>query len=221
VASDEINARESVTYICSNCGYAARDFEPAVCAVCGAEPEQFQKLDKKAIESLIPLEGGVEIETTFDDVKLQWTADARSIVKAIPDGYQRRRARAQIEKNARVKKIPTITKDLVLEVTGETEHITQNLESRGTLNQTATDVGEEVLAQQEIIKDGKFRWTTEAVARLNRVPEGFMRKGTKKRMEACALKHDTDLITIAIAEEGIQDGLKMMEEMIKKQNEKK
>lgn len=213
VAKEELSAEASVTYICQNCGYAARDFEPVVCGVCGADREQFHQLDKQAIEELAPLEGGVEEETTFDNVKLKWTAQAREAIREVPEGYQRRRAKAQIEKSARVKKIPTITKDLVLDVVGDVLPDTEALEARGKLNQSAVDGAPTM--NQDIIRDGPFSWTADAVARLNRVPEGFMRSGTKRRMEATARKQGTDLITLEVAEDGIKDALKVMEQMIK------
>ena len=72
-------------------------------------------------------------------------------------------------------------------------------------------------AEPELIQNDDFSWTEEAWNRLQRVPEGFMRDGTQKRMENCACKHDTTVITIEIAEEGIKEGLKAMEEMIAKQ----
>ena len=215
-AIDSISDAESVTYICSECGYAARDFEPAVCAVCNAPPEAFQKLDKDAIQQLVPLEGPIEEEETFDNIKLKWTQDARKALKEVPEGYQRRRAKAQIEKNARVKRIPTITKDLVMSVVDNTLDDTRHLEERGKLNQSATDAAEN-LPDQEYIKDGDFNWTADAVARLNRVPEGFMRNATKKRVEQVARERDVHLIDLEVTEAGIELGKKMMEEMIKKQ----
>ena len=213
-AIDTISNEESITYICSECGYAARDFEPAVCAVCNAPPEAFQKLDKEAIQKIVPLEGPIEEEETFDNVKLKWTADAREALRQVPEGYQRRRAKAQIEKNARVKRIPTITKDLVTSVAGDTMEDTKNLEERGKLNQSATDAADN-LPEQEHIRDGDFTWTAEAVARLNRVPEGFMRNATKGRVEQVAREREVNHIDLEITEAGIEVGKKMMEEMIK------
>ena len=212
--------------MCSECGYVARDFEPVTCGVCGAEAEAFQKLDKEAIESLVPLEGGVEEEVTFDNIKLKWTTEARKALREVPDGYQMRRARAQIEKNARVKKIPTITLDLVMRVIGDTLDDTRHLTARGTLKKSSTDgSGDRTAAtkpaMEELVQDGDFLWTTKALARINRVPEGFMLTRTKGRVEDAARKHNTKLITLAITEEGIAEGIKMMEEMLKKQAEEK
>lgn len=211
---------ESVTYICSDCGYAARDFEPAVCGVCGAPPEKFQKLDKDAIEKFVPLEGPIEEEETFDNVKLKWTADARAMLKEVPEGYQRRRAKAQIEKNARVKRIPTITKELVANVVNDTLEDTQHLQERGKLNQSATDAADNLPAQ-EVIRDGEYTWDADAVARLNRVPEGFMRNGTKKRVLDVAKEKSSTHIDLETVEAGIKLGLQMMDEMIKKQSDHK
>ena len=225
VATKEIDAADSMTYVCSECGYAARDFEPVECAVCGASAEAFQKLDKGAIESLVPLEGGVEEEATFDDVKLKWTKEARETLRQVPDGYQMRRAKAQIEKNARVKKIPTITLDMVLAVIGDTLDATQHLSEPGTLKSTTDGPGDRDAASKpamaELVKDGDFLWTPDALARLNRVPEGFMRTRTKDRVEDAARKHNTTLITLEITEEGIAEGVKMMEEMLRQQAEEK
>ncbi len=221
VAKKEIETKDSATYICSNCGYVARGFEPAVCAVCSAPPESFSKLDKKAIEGLAPLEGAIQEERTFDDVKLKWTEEARKIVAAVPDGYQRRRAKAQIEKTARVKRLDTITKDMVTAVVGDTLADTQNLEERGKLNQTAVDTGGQEASKDRLVRDGEFSWTPEAVARINKVPEGFMRKATKGRVEKAAKARGVDVITLDICEEGIAEGRKAMEEVIRKQNAEK
>ncbi|MCH8960473.1 MAG: universal stress protein [Bacteroidetes bacterium] len=224
VAKKEINAADSVTYVCSTCGYAARDFEPVTCGVCGAPAEAFQKLDKEAIESLVPLEGGVEEEETFDNIKLKWTTEARKALREVPDGYQMRRARAQIEKNARVKKIPTITLDLVMNIIGDTLEDTRHLTERGALKKSSTDgSGDRAAAtkpaMEELVQDGDFLWTPDALARINRVPEGFMLTRTKGRVEDTARKHGAKLITLAITEEGIAEGIKMMEEMLREQAE--
>lgn len=206
IAINKGNLKDSVTYVCKECGYAARGFEPKVCPVCNSGSDKFQKLDKEAIENLVPLEGDVEEEKTFDDLKLQWTSDAKQMLREVPSGYQRRRAKAQIEKTARVKKLPTITKELVLQVAANFIEDTQHLEERGKLK---------TQAKQELVKDGQFSWTIDAWERLNRVPEGFMREKTKVRMEECATKREVDLITLEIAEEGIEEGRRMMEEAIR------
>jgi nucleotide-binding universal stress UspA family protein len=218
VALKKANQLNEDTFICAECGYAATGFEPVVCPVCNSGPEKFEKLDKKAIENLAPLEGDVEEEKTFDDVKLNWTGEAKQALRLVPSGYQRRRAKAQIEKTARVRKLSTINKELVMQVVGDVIKQTENLEERGKLKK------QEAAEKEETVQDGKFQWTSKAMQRLLRVPEGFMRDKTKARMEDYAQKKGVDLITVEIAEEGIAEGRKMMEEMLlgyTESNEKK
>lgn len=227
VAVAKLSEGDGMTYICGDCGYVARGFEPAVCGVCGAAPEAFEKLDKEALARLAPLEGGVVEEATFDNVTLKWTTEALQLLKSIPDGYQRRRAKAQVEKQARVRRLPTITRELVEDVAGDTLADTDELAARGRLPKTPKEgpEGDRAAparpAAEALVRDGDFSWTPEAVARLERVPEGFMRDGTKKRMENCARAQNTTLITLDIAEAGIAEGRRAMEEMIRKQAEEK
>jgi hypothetical protein len=218
VAIEKISLLESETYICRECGYAARDVEPVLCPVCSGPAEGFQKIDKQAIENLAPLEGGIEEEKTFDNLKLKWTSEAKQALHGVPSGYQRRRAKAQIEKSVRMRKLPTITRQLVLEVAGDIVEETRNMEERGQLKKEKAS-GEESTLEQDVIQDGNFRWSVSAVARLNRVPEGFMRDGTKKRIQNCATKENADLITLKIAEMGIAESLDVMAETMKRDSQ--
>ena len=212
VALKEINNTDLATYICKECGYVAKEVLPVKCPICSSKSEMFNKIDKKMIEGMVPLQGGIEQETTFDGIKLNWTSEAKQYLRCVPSGYQRRRSKAQIEKTARVRKLPLISKELVMEVAGDVLEETDHLNERGKLK-THT----EKTVPEKLIKDGEFYWTEEALARLNRVPEGFMRDGTKKRMIECANQKEVKNIDISIAEEGIKVGLKMMEEMVRKQ----
>ncbi len=218
LAVQELESQNIDVYICEKCGWTGKGFEPKKCTVCGAPPEDINKLDRKALDELGPLEGAITEEKTFDSVRLKWTAEARALLKKLPDGYQQRRAKAQIEKTARVRKIDTITLDMVTPIVGHTEETTENLEERGKLKQTAAETA---TPTDMNVRDGNYSWTPDAIERLNRVPEGFMRSGTKKRVEKAAAKRGVDLIDLAVVEEGVKEGLKMMEEMIKKQNKDK
>ena len=218
VAIEKGNLLESETYVCRECGYAARDVEPVVCPVCNGPAAGFLKIDKQAIENLAPLEGDIEEEKTFDNQKLNWTSEAKQALHGVPSGYQRRRAKAQIEKSVRVRKLPTITRQLVLEVAGDIVEEARNVEERGRLERE-TASGAESATEQDVIQDGKFRWSVSAVARLNRVPEGFMRDQTKKRIENCAMRKAADLITLQITEEGIAESLEVMAETMKRDSE--
>lgn len=222
-AKQEIENQDEAeqTYVCSECGYVARGFEPVQCAVCEAPGDAFEELDKETLEELAPLEEATEFET-FDEVELEWSDGARTMLRTAPNGYQRRRARARIEKNARVRGLSTITKELVKEVAGEVLEDTEELEEKGDLAVSDEQDDEETAGSKPAegpIEDGEFTWTPDARDRLEDVPEGFMRDRTKERIEECAQDRDATLITLEIAEEGIEEGRRMMEEAIRKQRE--
>ncbi|MET0154374.1 MAG: PCP reductase family protein, partial [Candidatus Binatia bacterium] len=66
----------------------------------------------------------------------------------------------------------------------------------------------------------ELEWTADAVARILRVPAGFMRNRTQQRIEDLAREHGRISVDLALVEEGIEHGRKLMEEMIQgyKQN---
>jgi hypothetical protein len=57
-------------------------------------------------------------------------------------------------------------------------------------------------------------WTEDAVARLNRVPAGFMRDITRSRIEAVAKERGAELIDLEVVEAGIEVGKKIMNEVV-------
>jgi nucleotide-binding universal stress UspA family protein len=188
---------EGVTYICTACGYAARDVLPHACPVCKQGGAQFNKIDRATLDSLVPLEGGSAEETSFDGVKLRWTEEARKLLRTVPSGYDRRRAKARMEKLARVRGLATVSKAIALEITGETS-------------------GAPVAAQQENAPDtaATLTWTPEAEQRLARVPAGFMRNMTRARIESLACEKGHTVVTLDIAEEAIGMARQLMQASI-------
>ena len=59
-----------------------------------------------------------------------------------------------------------------------------------------------------------FDWTDEARQRIFRVPAGFMRSQTQERIEDLARQRAASVIDLALVEDGIEIGKKMMAEMI-------
>jgi nucleotide-binding universal stress UspA family protein len=186
-----------VTYICSGCGYAARHTRPAACPVCKQDGGQFRKIDQAALDTLVPLEGGLAEETGFDGVKLQWTEEARHLLRTVPSGYERRRAKARMEKLARVRGLATVTKALALEITGEGQRTPVTPQGETSSEAAAT-----------------LAWTPEAEQRLARVPAGFMRNMTRTRVENLAREKGCTTVTLETAEEAIGMARQLMQETI-------
>jgi hypothetical protein len=59
-----------------------------------------------------------------------------------------------------------------------------------------------------------FEWTNDAAQRILRVPAGFMRNKTQERVEALAREHAAASIDLALVEEAIEIGKKIMAEVI-------
>ena len=59
-----------------------------------------------------------------------------------------------------------------------------------------------------------FTWTDDALARLNRVPAGFMRDMTREEVEKVATAKAVTHIDLAVCEEGIGHARETMNEVI-------
>jgi nucleotide-binding universal stress UspA family protein len=224
VALQKLQAEGTTTSICEVCGYAAKGADPVKCPVCGSGADRFVRLDPDLVERLAAEEGGAETEEAFDGVKLRWTLDAKAELRRIPVAYMRRRAKARIEKTARVRRYATITREfvrpIVEECLVEAEAIGATPSPGGGASggspATAIDPPPTATpsAVEPTVRLGDFDWTEAAVNRLHRVPEGFMRDITRTKIEEYARAQQLSVITLDAAEKGIEVGRQLMAEMI-------
>jgi len=205
LAVERIRSSDISAFLCEVCGHVAREVKPVQCPVCRSGSEKFQTIDKTVVEALAGEEGGLEEEEAFDGVRLTWTEEAKKLLRAVPSGYERRRARARIEKSARIRKLQAITKELAASV------IEGDVEAKST-PPLARSGFKETVAMAE--PHGPFAWTEEAVTRLNRVPAGFMRDITTSRIEAVAKERGALLIDLELVEAGVEVGKKIMNEVV-------
>jgi len=215
LALEHVRESEIPTYICRICGHTVRGVQPVVCVVCSADAAQFVKVDKMAVEALAASEGAIQEEETFDGLKLRWTEEANRVLRMTPSGYMRRRTKARIEKLARVQQQEVITKELAWPIVAEILEDFRVMQDRDAL----TPDQHMLRATRATGKtDDLFTWTEEAVARLNKVPEGYMRDMTKKRVEEAATERATREITLEIVEAGVEGAKKIMAELIEEYN---
>ena len=119
--------------------------------------------------------------------KLGWSAEATAMVDGLADHSMRANVRLRAEKAARRADSAQVL----------SEHVTPFIEQ-------GSEGGEEL------------GWSVEAEARLQRVPEGFMRDATRKSMVAYAKEQQVTEITLEVAEAGIARAKKhMMAKMAK------
>ncbi len=227
--------------ICKSCGVAASEPDAVRCGVCGGT--QLERIDREMLERIARAEGALTEEVTYDGRKLQWTASAKKALWTLKDAYKRRRAKARIEKTARLRKLPTITLELAQQVVEEetgvpleagvaeaghaitTESLDEAPEGEARVAAAESAVAPAVDGDKKLIaRDPKnvpllsaYTWHGEAVERILRVPSGFMRNRTQDRIEALAAERKLQAISLALVEEGIAIGRQMMEEMLKNQ----
>lgn len=215
-------ARSRPTFICRKCGVTSAEPDPVRCGVCGSE--SFEQITEEMLDRIAEMEGGLEVETTYDGRKLKWTADARLALKTIEDAYRRRRAKARIEKKARMSKLPTVTFEfarvMIEEETGEPVTIeareaAAEANGNGAAAESLADERKLVARDDDRVPLlSTFGWTAEATERILRVPAGFMRDRTQERVELVAREKHVARIGIKTVEEGIALGRELMEQMI-------
>jgi len=194
-------------YICGGCGYTAKGDKPVTCPICAAEGSAFQFLDKSVFEAAARAEGGIEQEIGYDGVPLAWTEEAKNVLRKVPAGFERRRAKAKVEKTARKMGFQTITREFAL-------RMIEGVDEKVQIGTKA--VANAALAAQPlpIPQAPSFSWTPEAVARLERVPVGFMRDATRQHIENHAYSQSIRNITLEVAEAGIKKATDEMEAVL-------
>jgi nucleotide-binding universal stress UspA family protein len=216
-------ARDQATSICKTCGVTATESDPVKCGVCNGTI--FETITPEMLDRIASMEGGVSEESTYDGRKLKWTQDAKRALWTMQDAYQRRRAKARVEKSARIKKLPTVTLEFASIIIEEETGVKLVLPSVDNVDQldeqeTVTDAGLKLIG-----RDAKknpvfsaFDWTPEAAERVLQVPHGFMRDRTQTRVEELATKRGAGIIDSQLVDDGIEVGKVMMEEMVKAQD---
>lgn len=214
--------RNEPVSVCKRCAVTAREPNPVKCSVCGAT--EFELITPEMIDEIARMEGGIEEEIAYDGRKLRWSRGAREALEAIADKYQQRRARARIEKSARGNKASVITlefcRKVIEEETGkplapfEAQPINGSAEQSTAAAESAPEMFIAAVDPGGVALVSIYRWTSEATARILRVPSGFMRNKTQSRVEELAAERDAETIDLELVEAGIESGRKMMEEMV-------
>ena len=152
---------------------------------------------EQAMQEIVEAHDAGELKKTVTPKPMQWSDEATNQLNSIQDESVRSNLSMRAEKKARADKTYIV----------ELEHIAAFLDEEPKSKEVATNEPLELY------------WQTAALARLSRVPEGFMRKTSKQRIEDYAIKNDFSEITLAIAEAGLAESRMAMEQMMKVQAE--
>ena len=203
-------AKSGPVSMCKSCGVAATQSGAVKCTVCGST--DFEVISQEMIEKIAAAEGGLEEETTYDGRKLRWSEDARKGLWTMKNAYQRRRVKARVEKRARMMKLDAITLDFARQVIEE--ETGTPLDIKSSAPQAATEAKLVARDDKKNPLISTFEWADDASARILRVPAGFMRNKTQERVEGLARERGASRIELALVEEGIEIGKKIMAEVI-------
>ena len=171
---------------------------------------------RDAAHAAIERGGQAILDRALDETGL--SSQAKEAIRAVPAGFQRRRAKAKIEKTARKMGMTTITLEYAKPHIDEaaSEEYTPIFTNKGT---GAFPPPEKTEAPQPAAPQGsRFTWTPDAVSRLERAPAGYMRDCTRALIEKHAEKIAATTITYEIAEAGIEQAKGYMEEAMKTGN---
>ncbi len=206
---------DEVTLKCTSCGTILKG-DVVRCGVCDATSERFLPIDKEEFKPDQKEEEQKTEVTTFDDVVVTWTQDAMDYLDEIPEHHVRRRARARIEKSARVQKIATISRAFASKIINE-KAVKEDVNGNGKNGNgdSETKTIQEVMQYGAESDPKDFNWSKEALERLERVPKGFMRDNTQNRVMGYAKMNGIKDISLEVCEKGIAESVKLMEDAIK------
>ena len=228
-AEEVEKVQEQKTLKCNECGTVVLD-DVVKCGVCGAGAESLFPMDKSEFKADSKEQSDSQTVTTFDSVQVTWTQDALDYLNQFPEGHIRRRAHARIEKNARVQKVSTISvafaKNLLNDKDVDSEEPAGDGNGNGHGAAEAPAAGFKAYGELEKfegknfskgieIDPGKFFWADDAIGRIEKVPQGFMRDNTMERVVDYAHSIDINQISLEICEKGIEESVKVMNEMVK------
>ena len=134
------------------------------------------------------------------DEAMRWTDAAKALLIQVDDLAVRGNVSMRAEKKARTEKVRQVTP----------EHVQPFLPVPAP--EPAPPASAESAPDDP--DDMAFTWQAAALARLMRVPEGFMRDTSKERVEAYAREHGVSDISLETAEAGLAHARAKMEEMM-------
>lgn len=124
-----------------------------------------------------------------------WESDAIAHLESVPEGFMRDRTKERIEAYARAQGAALVTREVCEAGLAEARKAMVSM-APGADTAHAPPTTSPLTT---------LRWTEEAEARLRRVPEGFMREMTHRRVEAYARKHGASEITLELVEQKYAD----------------
>jgi nucleotide-binding universal stress UspA family protein len=152
---------------------------------------------EEAMQEIVDAYDAGELSSPLNDKPIRWTDEATQLLRTIEDLSLRGNLSMRAEKKARAEKSGTV----------EATHIRHFLQDP---QEVATS--EPSGSQEQQSDNPELHWQAAALARLMRVPEGFMREKSKQRIEDYALENNLTEVTLETAEAGLAAARQAMEQ---------
>lgn len=147
------------------------------------------------------------------ETELYWDAAAIARLMRAPEGFMRDMSKARIEEYASEHNLVEITLEIAEQGLSIARKTMEQELGADTAVQEETKVSKCPFAhlaksRKKKPADKLFVWTDQAEQRMTRIPEGFMRDMTRRRVENFARKHGEKLITKEVVEQKYADWAK-------------
>jgi nucleotide-binding universal stress UspA family protein len=152
---------------------------------------------EEAMQEIVDAYDAGELKSPLNDKPIRWKDEATLLLRTIEDLSLRGNLSMRAEKKARAEKSATV----------EATHIQHFLQDTPEV-ETSESSG----SQEQQSANPELHWQAAALARLMRVPEGFMREKSKQRIENYALENGHSEITLETAEAGLAAARQAMEQ---------
>lgn len=159
---------------------------------------------RKAMTDMVAAHDAAE-EQSKGFEKLNWSADAEALLNQTEDSSVRNNLRKRAEKKARAEGVAVVMANHIGSFINNVSP-----ETIVPLQQGAT---EEENLEQNLASE--LHWQAAALARLMRVPEGFMRDTCRQNIEDYAQQQSISEITLDVAEAGLKKSRESMEAAMK------
>ena len=158
---------------------------------------------EQAMAEIVAAHDQRESRQAENNLGLAWSNEALARLDAIEDPSLRNNIRLRAEKKARSEQAAEVSP----------AHVASFLDNVRHLRDLAT--GPEQAGDTEVLY-----WETGALARLARVPEGFMRDACRQRIESHARLHNVDTVTLDLVETGLEIARTAMAEEMNRGDQK-
>jgi len=145
---------------------------------------------QSAIEEIVEAADRGELKKSVTTQPMVWDPGAEVLLANVTDKSQRENLRGRAEKKARAHKTWRV----------EAHHIGAFIQSKSN----------EAIASDETA----LHWQSEAIARLIRAPEGYMRDAARQSIERYAIDNSINTISLEVAEKGLEVARRVMQQQI-------